>query len=91
MPEIRLLTGEEQKEVCKLATLSASTQLGFDRSQARCYVDKQVVVESVISPGMYDVNGVAVMNFDGALPPETVSEKAVERIAKTASATASGE
>lgn len=91
VPEIRRLTGEEQKEVCKLATLSASTQLGFDRTKARCYVSKQAVAESEIAPGMYDVRGTAVMNFDGTLAPNTVSEQVVELIGKTATATASGE
>lgn len=90
IPEIRRLTGEEQKEVCKLATMSASLQLRFDRSQARCYVSNQVVADSDIAPGMYDVRGVAIMNFDGAIPPDVVSEKAVELISKTATATASG-
>ncbi len=91
MPEIRLLTGEEQKEVCKLATISASSQLKFDRTKARCYISKQVVSDSEIAPGMYDVRGTAIMNFDGGIPPEVVSEKAVELIGKTATATASGE
>ncbi len=40
---------------------------------------------------MYDVRGTAVMNFDGTLAPNVVSEQAVELIGKTATATASGE
>ena len=71
--------------------MSASAQLKFDRTQARCYVSKQVVSDSEIAPGMYDVRGTAIMNFDGGLPPEIVSEKAVELIGKATSATASGE
>lgn len=90
VPEIRRLTGEEQKEVCKLAIMAASSQLRFDRSQARCYVSNQVIVDSELAPGMYDVRGVAIMNFDGAIPPDVVSEKAVELVGKTATATASG-
>jgi hypothetical protein len=91
VPEIRRLTGEEQKEVCKLATLTASLNFGFDREKARCYVSKQVVLDSDIAPGMYDVKGTAVMNFDGAIPTSVVNEKAVELISKAATATASGE
>ena len=57
VPEIRMLTGEEQKQVCKLAMRSTSMQLSFDRSNARCYVRDQIIVDSEIAPGMYDVNG----------------------------------
>jgi hypothetical protein len=91
VPEIRKLTGEEQKEVCKLATLTASNNFNFDRSKSRCYVSKQVVVDSDVAPGMFDVKGVAVMNFDGAISLSVVNEKAVELISKAATATASGE
>ena len=68
VPESCLLTGEEQKEVCKMATIAMSGQFDFDHSLARCYVADMSVSNSVIAPGMYDVLGVAVMNFDGFWP-----------------------
>ncbi len=71
--------------------MSAASQLKFDRTKARCYVSKQVVSDSEIAPGMYDVRGSAVMNFDGELPPESVSEEAITLIGKVTTATASGE
>ena len=66
VPEIRVLTGEEQKEVCKTATLTASRQFDFDRTLSRCYVGDQVILDSVIAPGKYDVKGISVINFDGS-------------------------
>lgn len=55
VPEVRQLTGEEQKQVCKLAMRSTSLQLNFDRSKARCYVADQTIVDSEIAPGMVSV------------------------------------
>ena len=40
---------------------------------------------------MYDVNGIAVLNFDGGIPASTISIAKVEAISMAASATASGE
>ena len=54
-----MLTGEEQKEVCKMATIAMLGQFDFDRSLARCYVADMSVSNSVIAPGMYDVLGQA--------------------------------
>ena len=51
------MTGEEQKEVCKIARLAASTRFGFDRSLARCYIVDQSVTESVVAPGYHDIKG----------------------------------
>lgn len=48
-------------------------------------------MDSDVAPGMFDVKGVAVMNFDGAISLSVVNEKAVELISKAATATASGE
>ncbi|KAL7554934.1 hypothetical protein ACHAWF_018496 [Thalassiosira exigua] len=93
VPEIRQLTGEEQKQVCLLATRTASIQFNFERFKSRCYVADQTITESEIALGMYDVNGYAVLNFDGTLPVETISEETVAEaatgISKAASATAS--
>ena len=91
VPEIRHLTGEEQKVVCKLATRASSRQLNFDREKARCYVENMMVVDSELAPGMYDVTGVAVYNFDGTIPPEAVSPEKVAAISKATAAVASGE
>lgn len=90
IPEIRQLTGEEQKQVCKLAMRTTSRQFNFDRSKARCYVADQTIVDSEIAPGMYDVNGIAILNFDGTIPASTVTPEAVQAVSKAASATASG-
>ena len=49
-----------------MATIAMSGQFDFDRSLARCYVADMSVSNYVIAPGMYDVLGVAVMNFDGS-------------------------
>lgn len=84
--EPRLLTGEEQKALCKLATLTTATQLGIDSTDARCYISEQVVVP--ISGGrrladgaqLYSVSGVAKLNFDASVPPEVASPKKVKSI-----------
>ena len=76
-----------------LAMKTTSRRFNFDRSKARCYVAEQIIEESEIAPGMYDVNGMAVFNFDGNGPAEeiiTVSLDQVEAISKAAAATASG-
>ena len=70
---------------------TTSRQLSFDRSKARCYVADQSIVNSEIVPGMYDVNGFAVLNFDGVIPADQVDIEKVKAISKAASATASGE
>ena len=85
-----MLTGEEQKGVCQLAVRSLSNQLGFIRSKARCYVSDTTIVMSETSPGNYDVNGNAVLNFDGAVISSTVTQDKVEWVSKAAAATASG-
>lgn len=76
-----------------LAMRTTSRKFNFDRSKARCYVAEQIITDSEISPGMYDVNGMAVFNFDGNGPSEEipkVSLDEVEAISKAAAATASG-
>ena len=62
----------------------------FDRSQARCYVADQSIVDSEVAPGKYDVNGIAVMNFDSRGVASSVDETKVKAIAKSTAATASG-
>ena len=94
VPESRLLTGEEQKEVCKLAIVAASRRFDFDRSLARCYISDMTVANSVIVPGMYDVLGFAVMNFDGSgqIPQtvtSTITVDSVQAVAKVTTSIAS--
>lgn len=84
-----MLTGEEQKLVCKLAMRSTSRGLNVDLEKARCYVRDMTIVDSEIAPGMYDVNGFAMFNFDWSLPANTTDIESVKRIGKAASATAS--
>ena len=76
-----------------MAMKTTSRRFNFDRSKARCYVAEQIIEDSELSPGMYDVNGMAVFNFDGNGPPEEmpkVSIVEVQAISKAAAATASG-
>jgi len=89
VPDVRMLTGEEQKQVCQLAVKSMSRQLGFDRSSARCYVIDQNIMNSEISPGNYDIQGIALLNFDSAVLSDTVTQDKVELVTKAAAATAS--
>ena len=90
VPEVRILTGEEQKSSCKLAMKTASRQWNFDRTQARCYVHDMTVVDSEVVPGMYDVNGFAVINFDGTTSSDSsINQEEVSFMTKAASATAS--
>lgn len=90
VPDIRFLTGKEQKEVCQLAVRSMSRQLGFDRAKARCYVGDQTIAESEIAPNHYDINGMAILNFDVEVLSSTVTPEKVADISKAAAATASG-
>ena len=98
VPEIRKLTGEEQKQVCKLALKTASNQFSIDREKTRCYVAEQTIAEAVeedgsgrrLQTGMYDVSSMAVLNFDYTIPPNVVNVEEVKALAKAASATASG-
>ena len=89
-----MLTGEEQKGVCRTATLLASRQFDFDRTLSRCYVADQTISDSEIAPGYYDLTGMAVMNFDGngGIPESVAANIGIENVlavAKTTSATAS--
>ena len=85
-----MLTGEEQKGVCQLAVRSMSRQFGFPRSKARCYVSDMNIGPSEIAPGNYDINGMAVLNFDGAVLASTVTTDKCESATKVAAATGSG-
>ena len=84
--EPRVLTGEEQKALCKLAILTTSTQLGIDSTEARCYSSDQVVTPVTggrrLADGgqSYTVSGVAKLNFDASVPPEVASPKKVKSI-----------
>ena len=77
-----------------MATIAMSEQFDFDRSLARCYVADMTVSNSVIAPGMYDILGIAVMNFDGSgqIPENvtsTITVDSVQAVAKITTATAS--
>lgn len=50
VPEIRKLTGMEQKKICKLARKSAGLQLGIGKNQNRCYIANQYVHPSTVIP-----------------------------------------
>lgn len=91
VPDIRFLTGEEQKGVCQLALKSMSRQLGFPRSKARCWIKEMNIQDSEIALGAYDVNGIAEINFDGAILTNTISTDKIAAAQKAAAATASGE
>ena len=98
VPEIRTLTGEEQKQVCKLALKTAANQFSIDKNMARCYVSDQSIAQSEtedgngrrLQTGMYDISGVAVLNFDYSVPPDVVNVVEIAALSKAASATASG-
>ena len=83
-----MLTGEEQKEVCRVAMRTIANNYDLDRSQARCYVANQIIADSDILLGMYDVTGIAVLNFDEK--GKTITPGRVVSLSKSASATASG-
>ena len=51
VPDIRALTGEEQKGICNLAVRSLSIKLGFSRDKARCYLSEMGIGPSEIAPG----------------------------------------
>lgn len=89
LPKARYLTGEEQKSVCRLAVRSMAINLKFEPSNSRCYVDNQVIVPSEVAPGLFDINGMAVINFDESVPPEKASPAAVANVMVVAAATAS--
>ena len=98
IPEIRTLTGEEQKQVCKLALRTAAKQFDIEPTKTRCYVGEQTITEAVeedssgrrLQTGMYDVSGMAVLNFDYTIPPNVVNVEEVQALSRAASATASG-
>ena len=89
LPSPRYLTGEEQKSVCRLAVRSMAISLSFEPSNSRCYVDDQVITPSVEYPDLFDINGMAVINFDESVPAEKASPTAVANVMTTAAATAS--
>lgn len=91
VPEVRFLTGEEQKDACRLAVRTTARRYDLDRDKSRCFVKDMVIVDSEIALGMYDVNGIAVMNFDGNMEnPVEVSDDEAYAITKATAATASG-
>jgi hypothetical protein len=63
--------------------------LKFEPSNSRCYVDDQVILPSEVAPGLFDINGMAVINFDVSIPPEKASPAAVANVMVVAAATAS--
>jgi len=80
VPEPRNLIGEEQKALCKLAVISMGEKLGFEPNNSRCYIADQVVTPSEVAPGSYDVKGVAMLTFDGSVPPGKVSQEKVNNV-----------
>ena len=89
VPDLRFLTGEEQKQVCMIAVNSASQQLGLDPDNTRCYIANQSVAPSNVVEGFYDVSGIAILNFDDSILPESLSVEKINSVAKAAAATAS--
>ena len=89
LPTARYLTGEEQKKVCRIAVRSMGISLKFEPSNSRCYVDDQVLVPSEVAPGFFDINGMAVINFDESVPPEKATPTAVANVMVVTAATAS--
>lgn len=93
--EVRLLTGEEQKALCKLATQTVSNQLGVNTEDARCVIGDQVVtpVEGGrrLADGtqLYTITGVAKLNFDSTIPPEVASPKQIKKVMEVAKKKAS--
>ena len=85
-----MLTGEEQKALCKLATQTTSSQLGIDASEARCFIEDQVITpvtgERRLQNGeqLYMVTGVAKLNFDAKIPPQVASPKKMKEVMKVA-------
>ena len=95
--EPRFLTGEEQKGLCKIAVNSAANQLGINPGDTRCFVKDQVVAPSTqrrrLETGeevqLYEVTGVAELNFDASIPPALANPTRVNSVLKIASKTAS--
>ncbi|KAL7553976.1 hypothetical protein ACHAWF_017328 [Thalassiosira exigua] len=89
LPEARMLTGEEQKSVCRLAMRKTAKEFEFDKDKARCYISGQAFVDSVVAPGFIDVSASALLNFDGSIQARTISVEKIEAVTKAAAATAS--
>ena len=87
--DARYFTGEEQKNMCKLAVAAVSKQMLFDPTETRCYISNQVIQYSTLLPGMYEVSGVAVLNFDSMAPPEMVSGEKIQGVSAATKAYAS--
>jgi len=84
VPDIRKLTGEEQKDVCRLAVRALYRQMQFDRSHARCYVSDMTISDSEIAPGNYDLSAIAVLNFDDKILPSAVTPVKIAEVTKSA-------
>lgn len=90
LTEPRMLTGEEQKALCKLATETTSAQLGINAEDARCFIEDQVITP--ITGGrrlengdqLYMVTGVAKLNFDAKIPPAVANPKKMTEVMKVA-------
>lgn len=84
-----MLTGEEQKGLCKIATQTTSSQLGIDAEDARCFIDEQVVTPVTgrrLQDGeqTYMVTGVAKLNFDAKIPPAIANPTKMKEVMKVA-------
>ena len=89
IPEPRRLTGEEQKDICRLIVLTAADQLYFDPTKMRCYISSQAIQHSSVLPGTYDVYGIAILNFDPSIPQELLSQEEIGKVAAIAVSRAS--
>ena len=98
VPDIRHLSGNEQKLVCKLFLKAAESQLSAGNSTVRCHIGEQQVSKadaesdgsgSTHSSSMYNVEAKAVLNFDYTIPPYVASAEECDMLSMTASATAS--
>jgi hypothetical protein len=92
--ELRMLTGEEQKGLCKIAVQAASKQLGINPGDTRCFIADQIVTpvterRRLQEDMLYKVSGVAKLNFDSSIPPALANPTRVNEIMTIASKTAS--
>ena len=101
VPDIRRLSGKEQKLVCKLLLKAADSQLSAGNSTVRCHIGEQQVsqadmesdesgrlLQNTNSSTIYNVEANAVLNFDYTIPPYVASVEECDMLSKTASATA---
>lgn len=84
-----MLTGEEQKGLCKIATQITSSQLCIDADDACCFIDEQVVTP-VIGKRLRNgeqthmVTGVAKLNFDAKIPAAIANPTKMKLVMKVA-------